>query len=262
MADQGELRLSPGQAIMFLGDHTSPDDSGYVGVISKVLSRFHPGLRLNLISAGSPGQTAGGLQSGALLDLLKSSRPDWLIINIGLADALREPQLGGLLTRYKAFLASTEADQAEGDILGPEHRVRPQFLGPHSDSGTLPQIEWTRLESFQSLMTGALEQLRTAGLQVVIMTTVAVGNDLQYPLNLALRAYNRVLREVASGAEVSVVDVDRAFRNVLERATNYKQKVALADERGVANPQGQALIARTFLNAFGLLPSPGTRPLR
>jgi lysophospholipase L1-like esterase len=246
---------------MFLGDQTSPDNPGYVAVISEVLARFHPELGLNIISAGSPGQTAGGLQSRALLDLLISSHPDWLVINIGLADALREPQLGGLLARYGAFMATAEAKQ-EDDTLGPEHRIRQSFLGPHSDSGTLPSIEWTRLPSFQSHVTTALQQLRAAGISSIVMTTVAVGNDLQHPLNLVMRSYNRVLREVASHAAIPLIDVDRAFRSVLERAINYRQRVALANHVGEANPQGQALIARTFLNTFGLLPQSGLRPPR
>ena len=71
------LRPTSGQTLMFLGDHTSPDKPGYVAVVREVLGRFFPGLNLNLISAGGPGQTAGGLGSGALQDLLTSSRPDW-----------------------------------------------------------------------------------------------------------------------------------------------------------------------------------------
>src|SRR6266540_3767315 len=64
-----------GQTVIFLGDHTSPEHSGYVKVISGVLSRFHQALNLNLISAGSKGQTAAALRSRALLDILTSSRP-------------------------------------------------------------------------------------------------------------------------------------------------------------------------------------------
>ena len=38
--------FEPGQTVLFIGDHTSPDDPGYVGVISTVLGRFHPLLKL------------------------------------------------------------------------------------------------------------------------------------------------------------------------------------------------------------------------
>lgn len=249
---------------MFLGDNTSPDDPGYVSVISDVLNRFHPELHPTLISAGSPRQTAAGLRSGALLELLRSSKPDWIVVNVALADALREPQLGALRVRYRAHLASIE-DIGEGeDALGPEHRVRPAFLGPHSDSGTVPPTEWAGFARFQSDIRAGLDALTDAGVNCALMTSVVVTNDLQYPLNLVLRAYNRAVREVAGGSRkgVPVIDVERAYRNVLERATNYKQSVALADESGVANAQGQALIARTFLSTFGLLPDPGFRTRR
>jgi hypothetical protein len=250
-------RFTAGETVMFLGDHTSPDDPGFVRVISDVLDRFKPDLRLNFISAGSPNQTAAGLQSRTLLDLLASSRPDWLVINLGLADALREPSLGPLLSRYRAYRASHEE---EDEILGPEHHVRPSSLGPHSDSGTPPEPEWTRLRVFSSSLAEAREQLGASGIRCVFVTPVLVSNDVQYPLNLALRAYSRTVRDVAGAASAPLVDVERAFRAVLDRATNYKQRVTLASEGGEVNPQGQALIARTFLSAFGLLPQPGFRP--
>src|SRR5438105_5994754 len=84
-------RFEPGQTVLFIGDHTSPDDPGYVGVISTVLGRFHPLLKLNLISAGSRGQSAAGLRSRAMMQILTSSRPDSLAIGLGLADAASEP---------------------------------------------------------------------------------------------------------------------------------------------------------------------------
>lgn len=251
-------RFVAGETVMFLGDHTSPDDPGFVRVVSDVLDRFHPGLRLNFISAGSPGQTAAGLRSRPLLDLLSSSRPDWLVLNLGLADALREPLLPSLLNRYRAHHAAHEDD--DDMILGPEHQVRQSFLGPHSDSGTPAEPEWSRLPLFRSSLAEANVELGTAGVRCVLMTPVVVSHDVQYPLNLALRAYSRAMREVAEGAGLPLVDVERAFRGVMDRAANYKQKVTLAAEGGDVNPQGQALMARTFLNTFGLLPQPGFRP--
>lgn len=241
---------------MFLGDHTSPDNPGFLRVLGDVLGRFHSELHLNLISAGSSGQTAAGLTSRALLDLLMSSSPDWLVINVGLADALREPGLERLLSRYRALAA--QADE-ENDALGPEHHVRESSLGPRSDSGVLRETEWARLSIFKSHLADAVRELTGAGIRCILVTTIAVGGNLQHPLNLALKAYSRAIREVATAAGAPVVDVERAFRDVLERATNYKQKVSLADERGEVNQQGQALLARTFLGAFHLLPNPGQR---
>jgi hypothetical protein len=252
-------RFTEGETVMFLGDHTSPDDPGFVRVISDVLDRFRPDLRLNFISAGSPGQTAAGLRSRPLLDLLSSSRPDWLVLNLALADALREPSLATLLGRYRAYRASHEDEEA---TLGPEHQVRPAFLGPHSDSGTPSEPEWSRLGVFTSSLADASEQLGASGVRCIFVTPVLVSNDVQYPLNLALRAYSRAVRDVAGAASSPLVDVERAFRAVIDRATNYKQRVTLAAEGGEVNPQGQALIARTFLSTFGLLPQSGFRPPR
>src|SRR5580765_4174159 len=97
----GTHPFQPGQTIIFMGEHTSPNEPGYVEIISGVLARFHPQLRLNLISAGSRGQTAAALRSRAFLDLLTSAKPDWLALGIGMADALREPIAAKLLQEMR-----------------------------------------------------------------------------------------------------------------------------------------------------------------
>src|SRR5438105_6696057 len=138
--DSPPLRLSAWQTIIFLGDHTSPDEPGYVRIVADVLARFHSALRLNLISAGSRRQTAAGLGSRTMLDLLGSSRPDWVAAGMGLADALREPALPALMREYGRRLAAQEED--DNPTLGPEHQVSRRFHGPVSDSGpSLAAIE-------------------------------------------------------------------------------------------------------------------------
>ena len=79
--------------MLFLGDHTSPGDTSYVGIMGGIIARFYPDLHLNLLSSGSPGQTARGLRSAALIEIIVSSKPDWLVIGIGLTDVLREPEV-------------------------------------------------------------------------------------------------------------------------------------------------------------------------
>ena len=255
-------RLLPGQTVMFLGDHTSPDKPGYVRVVGEVLSRFWPELRPNLSSAGSPGQTAAGLASRQLLDLITSSRPDWLSISLGLSDAQREPALIGLMHEYRAWLAQADTDLETA--IGPEYRVSKSYFGAPQDSGTPVRqpVEWQRLPIVRDKIKEALDALRSAGVQPLLHSTIAVGNDLSYPLNGALKAYSRAIREICEQEMVPLVEDERAFRDVLDRATTYKQRVALASEQGEVNAQGEALLARTFLHTFGLLPQPGQRPLR
>ena len=93
-----------------------------------------------------------------------------------------------------------------------------------------------------------------------VLTTVLVGNDPNTPVNRVLRSYNRAIRSAALESDALLVDVEKACKNILDRAVNYKQSVALASSTGLINAQGEALLARTTLNALGLLPQPGQRP--
>ena len=250
----------PHQTVIFLGDHTSPDKPGYLRVIRDVLARFHPALNLNLISAGSVGQTAAGLASEQLLHILTSSRPDWVSIAIGLTDAAREPALPALIGGYKARQAESDADEAIGAEYGASRR---RSLPPTNGSNPAQSpsaLEWQRLSVFNDKLRETARALTEAGARPILNTPIAVGHDLTYPLNLALRAYAKAIRELAESANIPLVDSWRASHDLLDRATTYKQRVALAGWDGQANPQGEALLARAFLNSFGLLPYPGFRP--
>src|SRR5205814_5935293 len=98
-------------------------------------------------------------------------------------------------------------------------------------------------------------ELRASGVRPVLLTTTLVDNDRDNPVNLVLRAYSKAIREAAQEREAPLVDIERAFRDIFDRAANYKQKVALFGADGMPNAQGQSLIARTFLATFGLLPT-------
>ncbi len=251
--------LQPGQTIIFLGDHTTPDDLGYVAIIRDVLARFFPKLGLRLISAGSRGQTATGLGSQAMMEIITSSKPDWLVVGIGLTDAMREPIVGKAIQDARDARTNREEDEAAA-TFGPELGLRRENLGPISDIGREPEPVTEQLGAFKSSMSLALKRLRSAGIGVVVMTTVLTDTDPKSVTNRVLRVYNQAIREVALESEALVVDVEKAYRDVLDRALNYKQKLALASPTGVLNAQGEALLARTVLSGLSLLPQPGWRP--
>jgi hypothetical protein len=245
-----------------MGDHSSPDSPGYVALIRGILERFHPGLNLRLISAGGPGQTVAGFASQAMRELLTSSRPDWVSVALGLRDAAGEPELMGQVLEYRQRLEAT-ADAESDASIGPEHhegRRRGQ------ENGTLPQPtrpsseQWQHTERFGDTLGRGVEALRAASIGVILHTPVFVGTDPQHPLNHAARAYAKVVRATAAANSAVLVDDLEAFRGVLDRATSYKQRVELANLEGRTNAQGDALLARTFLSKFGLLPQPGGRP--
>jgi len=249
-------KIQNGETLMFLGDHTSPDAEGYVRVIRDVLARFHPTLRPNLISTGSSEQSARALNSDALLNLLLSSKPDWLIIGIGLADALREPLLAQLIERYKL---ETAADAAADTTFGLDQKTNGSKA---PGSRKVESHRLSRIEQFETNLGEVIVRLNSAGIRPALLTTVLVTQDLTYPLNSVLKTYNSSIRDVAGRNDILLIDIERSFADLFSRAGQYKQKVSLAGYRGEISPQGQALLARTLLQAFDLLPHPGFRPLR
>jgi lysophospholipase L1-like esterase len=259
MIEDERPRLEAGQTVLFVGDHAPPDEGGYVALMGDVLRRFHPNLALNLIRAGSPLQTAAGIASERFLALVTSSRPDWLSLSLGLADASREPELSTLVADYRRTRQARESDA--DSTIGHSHHPGGRLTVEQS-SGHAPPTStesWQLLPAFRENLAEAISKLVFAGVRPVLHTPIAVGDDTPYPLNLALKAYARVIRELAREFGAVLVDDDRAFRDLLDRATTYKQHVALADWGGRVNPQGEALLSRAFLQAFGLLPHPGQR---
>lgn len=225
-----------------------------------VLDRFFPNLHLRLISAGSRGQTAAALRSQPLMEIITSSRPDWLVVGIGLADALREPVVKRALSEASNRDARREQEEVEA-TFGPEFRVKRGSRGPVNDVGPdlEPQVE--RAGAFQRDMSEALKGFASAGVNVALLTTVLTGSNPQDTTNRVLSIYNRAVRAAATESGALLIDVEKAFRDVLDRALNYKQNVALTASTGETSAQGLALISRTVLNGFGVLPQPGQRPL-
>jgi lysophospholipase L1-like esterase len=253
--------LQPGQTLIFLGDHTTPDEQGYVATFRDVLARFFPNLRPRLISAGSPGQTAKGLASQALAQIVTSSRPDWLVVGLGLTDAFRELAVKRELEEIGSGQARREQDEAEA-TFGPELRVRRQHLGPVSDVGPDPEPPVENAATFQQDLGLALKGFASAGVNLAVLTTLLAGCNPHSSTNRVLKVYNQAIRAAAEESGALLIDVEKASRDVLDRALNYKQTLALTTPTGEANAQGQALLARTVLNGFGVLPQPGWRPLR
>jgi hypothetical protein len=192
------------------------------------------------------------------MEIIVSSKPDWLVIGIGLADAMREPEVRRYID-LESRPVPRESAEAEA-TFGPLMSMKGYRLAPVEDAGRVPDPVLHNLDGFASDYVAALMQLKESGVNCAVLTTVLVGSDPSTPINGVLRSYNRSIRAAAVQAGVLMVDVERAFKNILDRAVNYKQQVSLASSTGQVNHQGAALLARTTLSAFGILPQPGQRP--
>src|SRR3954471_20372047 len=173
--------------------------------------------------------------------------------------ARREPVAADLLRTYRAQAARQDEVEA---MFGPEHTPHIHDLEPVSDAGPPPELPLQLLDGFGNDLREAVRELQAAGVGCILMTIVPVANDTGNPVNGVVRNYSKAIRAIAAELNCPLVDSERAFRDVLDRAATYKQKVAFTGQNGELNAQGQTLLARTFLDAFGLLPPPGWRPVR
>lgn len=243
--------------LLFLGDHTSPDDPGYVGVVRGVLERFHPELGIRLVSAGGRGQTASALRSEALMQIITSSGPQWVVLGVGLADAMLEPAARRLALEDAE--RRRRADEGLDAAFGPVYHADAGEDEPVGDAGPPAEPEMPHLSVFRRDLGAVVVALRQAGVRPALLTIATHGPDRALRVNAVTRAYSRAIREVARAEDAPLVDVEQAFRNLFDRAADYKQTVSLTAPDGRLNAQGQTLIARTFLATFGLLPGTGSR---
>jgi lysophospholipase L1-like esterase len=137
------------------------------------------------------------------------------------------------------------AHQPDWVVIGLGLNDLNNVVAGHPDGVALPE--------FEDLYTRLVQALRDAGIQLILMTTSVLGEDLKSKRNGFLKDYNRFIRELAGREGLRVVDVNRAFQDAYDRAATYKQTISLTTDGVHPNLQGHAIIARTFMTELGLL---------
>jgi lysophospholipase L1-like esterase len=102
------------------------------------------------------------------------------------------------------------------------------------------------LDKFKTNITDIIDQCRTAGIKVMVFTTGVLGEDLENETNRKLVAYNECLREVARAKNCLLADINIPFHEAIKSGRK------LTTDGAHLNPEGDALMARTILLAFGL----------
>src|SRR5205814_7245823 len=105
-------------------------------------------------------------------------------------------------------------------------------MEPVSDIGRPSELPLELLPEFKRNLTEALTELQQSGVRPILFSLVMIGDDREHPINDLLRAYSKAIREVAQEQAISLVDVERAFRDIFDRAANYKQRLSLTGPDG------------------------------
>src|SRR5439155_14162542 len=120
--------------------------------------------------------------------------PDALVVGLGLTDAAREPAAQDLLRAYQQRMA--RQDEAVEAVFGPEHKPHIHDVEPVTDTGPEPQLDLQGIAGFAQDLKGVIGELRESGVRSVLMTTVLLGNERDFPLNPVLSAYSKAIRQI------------------------------------------------------------------
>lgn len=122
-------------------------------------------------------------------------------------------------------------------------------------NGALPQSGDTGLPvtTFRAKVEEIIHRIKANGSQVALFTTTVVKEDLSLAENGKLVFYNNALRDLARENQCVLVDMDRAFRQVLSplQKTGMTASGVLTSDGVHMLASGNWLMAETLLNTFG-----------
>ena len=110
------------------------------------------------------------------------------------------------------------------------------------------------LEDYKKNITAIVDQAEAQGVKVVILTSTPIGEESNAH-NDKLAAYNDFLRALATERNLPLADLAASFRDYLAPRNPEKTSRYLTVDGVHMNPEGNVLIAKGVLRAFGLTPA-------
>jgi lysophospholipase L1-like esterase len=106
------------------------------------------------------------------------------------------------------------------------------------------------LDQYKTNITAIVERCQAAGVKVLVLTATVITEDLKDANNQKLAAYNDFLRALAKKKKCPLADLNQMFQQVLK--ANKKPGLVLTSDGVHMNPEGDKLMAKGILKAFGL----------
>jgi len=212
-----ELLLKDKQLLITLGNSITEggeQPEGYVSLMRKVLEVLYPEQTLYITNVGIGGHKSTDMNDRFERDVLQY-KPDWVTISVGVNDV------------WHGFYDN-----------------HPKGDGPRG----------VPVPMYKEKVTDMILRARTINTKVALFTATVIKEDLSSPENKKLVQYNKAVREMAKKHKCLLVDMDKAFRQVLQPL----QKPGMADRGVLTNdgvhmlPVGNWLMAKTALVAFGV----------
>lgn len=218
-----EIAVKSGEKIAFLGDSITQggwgNPAGYVRLVMAGLAAN--GVNAEPVPAGISGHKSNQMLARLEKDVL-SKKPQWMTLSCGVNDVWHGAK-------------GVPLDDAQAAAGQYEHKPG------EPDRGT-----------YTKNITAIIDQAKTAGVKPVILTATVIKEDLNSPENGKLAPYNAFLRKLAQEKNLPLADLNTQFQEKLKSLNPPDKKNVLTTDGVHMNIEGNKLMARGVLQAFGL----------
>lgn len=114
----------------------------------------------------------------------------------------------------------------------------------HGDNGV-------PLDVYKQNITAIVDRAQEKGIKVMILTSTPIGEE-DNAFNSKLAAYNDFLRQLAKERKLPIADLGADFHAVLDRLQRTAASRNLTADGVHMNPEGNVLMAKGILRAFGV----------
>lgn len=220
-----KLAVKSGETIAFLGDSITANGNrkgGYVQLVMQALKS--EGLEVTHIPAGKSGNKSNNMLERLDSDVI-SKKPHWMLLSCGVNDVWHFQLMLGQRT-----------------------------------------FEGMPLDDYKKNITEIIDTAQKAGIQVMVLTSTMISEDPKHELNQMLEGYNAFLREIAKEKKCLLADLNKDMQEQLKDMPDKKGKAGgfgnLKNNSGIQNkltsdgchmnPEGNKMMARGILRAFGM----------
>lgn len=217
-----QIAVKSGERVAFLGDSiTQQGWSNAAGYVKLIVAAFDAnGIKVEPIPAGISGHKSNDMLARLDRDVL-SKKPHWMTLSCGVNDVW-----------HGAKGVPLNDAQAAAQTYQRRNEMEPE-------KGT-----------YEKNITQIVDKAMHAGVQVVILTSTPIKEDLGNEENKKLAPYNDFLRKLAKEKHLPLADLNAMFQERIKVANQPKKNVFTVD--GVhMNAEGNKIMATGVLQAFG-----------
>jgi lysophospholipase L1-like esterase len=220
-----EIAVKSGETIAFMGDSITEGGNKKGGYVSLVMSALKSqGVDASHIPAGKSGHKSTDMLARLEADVI-SKKPQWMTLSCGVND----------VWHFKLVLGNRT------------------FQG-------------VGIDDYKKNITAIIEKCQAANIKVMVLTSTMIGEDASKELNQMMIPYNEFLRQIAKDKGCLLADLNADMQAQLKTIPDVPGKPKtfgsffyggdvqnkLTSDGCHMNPEGNKMMARGILRAFGM----------